>query len=423
MIDRIVKFLASPQFALTCLLTGVGLVALAAFPLQFIAIPGDQIARMVTRGVPFVALYAALALATLACFRKRWKAIPRLVKATVRLPNHDTHVVSRIAFDDDRATRALRRVGFRSIAVTQDRVTGVRSRFGPLGNHLFHSSILFVVGATLIGMVPGGASVSRVRIAEGESVEDKAEAPYGDTGFAESIPVSSFSVENVEGTSVGRRPATLRVTVRDAGGQKRLMTAGVPWVPNPVTVIAAEDFGLSATFSIVPSGSVAPIASRTVDLTDHGFKTTEYFKLRASTGMYYRIGVKAQARPLSTSTPAQLRVSVAKSKKPSGMWRMIAAPQTMTVGGSEKAGDVSVRLVRTAPHASFRIQRSIAGPLALLGLLLAAIGSLLRLAMPRTEATIERAGTEGTAVRLASDVYRTAARLQARLVRAWEEDR
>lgn len=422
MFDRLVKFFASPPFALTCMFVGAGLIGLALFPLQFFGIPGDQTARLATRGLPFVAVYLLIVLSAIACFRKRITALPKLVEATPRLPSRETEVVSDRPFTPKEAAMALRRAGFRHVVAETDRVFGVRAAYAPFGNLLLHVAILLVVIAAGVSQIPGASFVGRARVAEGELFKG-GRANFAETADKPGVLSRSgreFAVEKVEGTSVGQRPATLAVTVRGASGRPRRITAGWPWIPDPVTMIAVEDFGLSNRISIIASGAAEPLATSTLDLTAHGSDSTEYYVVGAASKRF-RVGIRAQTRPASADAETPLMVSLGEADAASGGWKQLAALSPLRVGETLRAGAFRIRLDDTRPHAVLRIHRSSYALLALLGLLCAAVGSFMRLATPRTEAIVERREDGRTALKAACDVYRTASRTHARLLRAWED--
>lgn len=419
MFDRFVKFVASPPFALTCILTGAGLYGLVLFPLQFLGIPGDQIARLAVRGLPFLAIYVLLAASTIACFRKRLKVLPKLLATAPRLPARDSEVVSTVAFDARRAERALRRTGFRHIIVGEAMVSGVKAPWAPLGNYLLHGAILLGIIAGIIAAIPNADFIARVRVAEGDSLVGT-EAALSESVAGGRRDMPSFTLQSVEGSSVGQRPGSLVVTVQPPAGRPRRITAGAPWIADPITLVAAEDFGLSYTFSVVASGTADMLGTDVLDSTSHPSNTTEYVEIMTRTGQRYRISALASSRPASADSKAPLAVSLAGTSTAPGAWALLAETPSMKVGDILKAGDVWLRLDGIRPHAVLRVHRSPAAPFALVAIACAALGSFMRLAIPRTEAVLERTPSGDTAIRTAADVHRGASGLHVRIMRAWE---
>lgn len=418
--NRLVRWLASPALALTIILSALGLVLLTLFPLQFFGIPADQIARLAYRSTPFVVLYVFLACSTVACFRKRLKTLPRLLSSSPRLVNRNVEVLIPRAFDSVEAERVFRKAGFRYISRSGQSVRATIRPWAPLGTFLFHGSLLVVLLGGVVSQLPGTSYAVRVRVPEGERLGTPASGSVETIrGDRRDIRLPSFVMSDLQGTIGAEGPDKLSVEVETDSGTTRRFTAGWPWFPDLTTMVAAEDFGASAIVSLESTDSATTLATKRIDLDHYGPQRTRYIEMHAG-GKRYRVGAVTPDEDRSEALPGGVVVSL--SEKDAGAdegWKQIARPALLAEGAARSTEEVVIRLDELKPHAVLRVSRTPAMPLVLLGLIMAAVGVLLRLVFFRVEATVEARGADTIALRVAADVNRTSGRLRDELIRAW----
>lgn len=423
------RMLASPRFAQGIMLAWLALLVAWLVPLQF-QTSAPQKMRVIAYGAwPFMAVYTALVVSIVACTIHRLRVLRRRLSTQAREFRKVAGTATPLSgpFQPGRAARTLRRAGFRRVALSEDQVWAVRFPLSPLGTLVLHLGFLALIAAGTLALLPGTSFIARARVTEGATFDAKA-SEFFERGYlpAPGLPSAgpTFTVDSVDALAKGELPAErLRAALRTADDGKVSLSASQPWLVDPITTVALEDFGVTPRLSLVPSGTTAPAVVVSVPMP-RSFSGTERSVETTVSGKRYRLGVTVVSN--AEQTPAEhpvVRVTLARQVGDEGEWRLVAQPATLPAGAAGATlGPVKVRLEDVRTNAVLRVTRSPSMPLVALGLLAVTLGASLRLVLPRTEAVIAE-DPDGAVFKISVDGHRSARSWNERLTKAWEEAR
>lgn len=393
--------LASPRTAQYLLGTLFGAVLVTVLPLAVLGPGAGEAARRVTAAaVPLIVLYLLLGAALTACMVRRFGSVQRKTRLEPmpRSGKNDLTICTSEPYDPDVAVKALRSLGFRRIRVLDDRVWAVKNRWSPYGTLLLHFSMLLLLAGAALSAIPGHNVMAHMEALEGESAHSE--------GRIESLTLSSLTAER---DATGALIA-LRGKVTNKAGRTFTVRPDLPAIVNPMTVVMLEDQDLAASFTL-----------SALDGSGRGVTITEPLRIVAE-GAHDTIVIKAERLGryrLVLRTASNISGGVVGSLERyenGGWWKLIAEERTYTPGQTLWLDGAQLRFNGLSEYAILRAHRSLAAPIIGLGLLAAVLGTVLRLMLPRTDATV-LAEADGCAVTVHEDVYRESRAKSALLAR------
>ena len=310
------------------------------------------------------------------------------------------------------AERLLRRAGYRSTAIVDHTVLGVRRRWAPYGDVVFHFGLIVLIAGVLVTAAPQLTSTERGTVVEaGRATGSPAPrlAPRGVGG-----PGRGYSLRSLRATASGDVDTVLEATLERPGGSVTL-SAGEPHLLSIDRMLTIEGWGYAPIVSVTPSGSTLP-AVTTVGRVglQHEIDESEADLVRAA-GKVYRVSVTLDPKRLpadrrravfDSSQVPPLVMTVAALRR-DGTFQVLRSAVPVTPGTVVRADSARIRLDAVPAFATLRVASSPGIPLVAAGLFAALAGLAMRLLFPRQEAVV-RTTPEGFAVLVRSDYYRNA---------------
>jgi len=431
LLERALRLLGSWRLATLLVVAWAALVVVWIIPFEFYGLPGAQLKAIVYREFFFRALYAALAVSTIACMALRVTPVLRRMsrrpseQAVPKLPS-DARVAMG-AYESGRAEAVLASMGFRDQVRGAGWVWGVRNRWSPVGTLLLHAAVLVLMTAGLVAVFGAPQFSGEAVVAPGERFDSKADqwASIDTTGAQP--PELAFTMRQVNASFYRDILlfTDLEAVLDDESGRPRSMTLASPWVRWPDGLVAIKDFGYSADVVVSTATTTSPV--RTYKLKVFPSEITDTFDVKVGL-KDYRIYLRVYGDYVDKSgTPGNRSFNLVNP-------RIVAQAKEVLSSGTEVDRGSEVLIAPGEPievpggrivieqlqrHAVLRITRVPAAPWILLAVVMASVGAWIRLVTPRQEATIS--STDGAEVSLAvlDDTYRRARDREDELVRRW----
>lgn len=399
------RLLASPRFA-QWLLGFMGWLALVLLLPLVLNGPGagEAARRFASTSLPFLAVYGLLAGSLLVCMIGRVNGVRRRVSANPRprLSVGSNSVVAPSDFDAAKATRTLRRAGYRHVATGTSWVWGVKYRWSPIGTLVLHSSVLLALLGAALAVTPGVDRMTHVSALQGVPVTATDGVPALRLESLEAVPGEQGTLLRLSGV------------VRTAAGRAVRVRPDLPALVNPITAVVVEDYDLAPTFSVVPTSAPFPITREAKPLRLRKRGSVDRMILDAGRLGTYRITVRlVEAHPGAV-------IATTERRGTRGAWRLIDSERRLGPGGVARIGKIRLRFEGLSQYAVLRVHRAPSGSIIGLALLMAVLGAGLRLLTPRNEATIASVA-DSTVVTVAVDAYKGSRSAAARLALAFEE--
>ncbi len=430
-LKSVLRVLGSRELAATTMLAWAGLITVWVIPFIFYGLPAFQIKNIVYSESFFRIVYAVLALNTLACIVPRVPALARRVSHKVaegarpRVPDDAARLTG--PWDPVRAARALAAAGFRRTVAGDGWVWGVRNRYAPLGNLIFHAAFFVLIAGALVALDPRASYVGKAVVAEGETF-DTATGVFSEEPVPREVrPPVTFTVRSL-------RPAFYRDILLftaleaevESDGRTRRLALSSPWIESLTSHVAIEDFGyvLESTWSVDEVGEfqrayklkVFPSGLADSFVLNEGGKIDYEVTVRVYSDYVDRQG-KPGSRSFNLSKP-MLLLDVARVLSSGGRQPLISE-RLVAPGEHVRLLDSVFTVDRVGYYGVFRIVDSWAAPVLFVGVVMLAAGTVMRLFFPRQEALIASAGT-GVAVSVRDEAYRQAPGRLASVVEALE---
>ncbi len=399
----------------------LALTILLLVPMQFSGVPGEASWQVSTW--PFLVLYGLLGAGLIACEVPRIASLARWVSRT---PSNPARIAGSVALvtrtlDGEDAQRRLRRAGYRRTVVADDAVWGVRNRWAPLGDPVFHLGLVLL----LVGM--GASALRPPRTTTTAAVESGPQATATTSGPDPAIDLSAivpgYRLRSVEASMVGSTTVEMSATVIGPAGELRNLSPGAPLLLSAILMVGIDGWGYAPTLSITASGGVTPALRMTRRLpVQHELEQDDADPVLVA-GRQYLLSIMLDKEWLGQNAfdsrrPPTLMVEVSR-REDDGTYRVLLRNAPITLGETVDAGPITVRLDEVRAFATLNTTRSWATPLVVSGLLAVLVGLLMRLVFVRTEAVVRSEGT-GSAVVVKADVFRFADAEAERLARAME---
>lgn len=432
-IGTYVRMLGSRRFATALIIAWACLLVIWVIPFEFYGLPRDQIKEIIYGELFFRLVYGLVALSTLGCILPR---IPSAVRKALRVPSTlsrprvPTHRSSAVvgAWDAAKARRIVAQDGYGHLVEGEGWVWGVRNRWSPLGSVAFHVSLLLLMLSVTLLLVPSSTFSASAVVAEGESF-DSEEGVFSDRATPEvPPPPAAFTVRSIEPRFYKDLLlfTQLDSVLVDELGNTRSMSLAAPWIVNPMTLLAIEDFGYSLAVkdTVESSSSVPPqvyklkaFPSSLSDSFDRNIGANGYrFTVRIFGDYIDRSGMPG-TKSFNLTEP-RIEVAVARVLS-SGQTIEVVPARLVKPGDSIKVENGSVTFERVSYYGEYRLTRNLAAPFIFVSLLLLCVGTFARLLFPRREAVIANEDG-GVFVAVNDEMYRTAPRAVESLRTAWE---
>lgn len=360
-------------------------------PFQATGLGEDQVAAIATTWLPFRIVHWLVMLTTIACVivrastdLRRARAVPR-VRSDV---SHLTPTVQGLPLQVPVAAGRLTQRGWQT-RIDGSVLVAWRRRASLLGGSAFHVGIVLFVLA--VGLFPYLSSTEEFRLIEGEQV-----------GLDPRVPADQPSLRAAieDRTLVQVAPSyfedvllfeKLDATWKRVDGREETFSLASPYWIDPVTTVSIQDFGLAPRFVVRSSADVIqdttvamsifpPGAEDTIDLT------TALLSVTAAAFPDHGV-VNGQDVSLSynVSNP-KLRIAVHALDDPERViGRALLAPGESLSIDHPSGALYEVEFAALQRYGSFRVARSWAMPLLLVGGVLMVVGMGVRIWRPRLE--------------------------------------
>lgn len=423
--------LGSKLIATAVMVSAMLLLVVWVLPFIFYGLPGEQIRAIIYDEpfFPFVGL--SLVISTLACVLPRSARIVRRVSFSPD-PASSPRIRSsalRMAgpYNADRAVSLLRHEGCKRVVTGDGWAWGVKRPWSPVGTLAFHlATVVFALGIAAGAAVPAEFQ-GRLVLTEGEclSVGPEDYLEVSGRGAAPQFEANLLSLEprfHEDVLLFTRLEGRLQLQ----GGSDRAVAVGRPAYLDPITTVAIEDFGWSLEVQGIASEGVESTSvfdlkafpSGTPDEIEFG-PGEDLYRMRVQVyGDYVDDDGTPASRSFNAYNPAVL-VSVWRVTS-NGDEKLLIDERIIHIGESfEVLGD-KISFTALYNHGVFRVTREPAVPLILLGLLIALVGTSMRLLLPRHDYVIAEEESGEVACDVRVDVYRDDIRALERVRAFWE---
>jgi len=392
LLRRLVRLAASRMLSFVLLGAWAGLLAMWVIPFQISGLAEGQVSSIASSWWPLRLVYVALAVATLACVFARASVDVRRALAEVRMvrdPSTLLPTVSSPTLDLDAAHVRLTSSGW-GTKREGDVLAAWRWRASLLGGSAFHLGIVVFVLA--VALAPLLSDSTDFRLIETEQVGasldgtiDPLRQIVADATLEDVVPRYFGDVLLFE---------RLDATWKRADGRSETFSLASPLWVDPITTVSIQDFGLAprlvvrsgaevvqdttAAMSIFPPGAEDAMTLTNADLVVTVAAFTDYGVVDGrDVSMSYNIG------------SPRLRVAVSQGTDPGRVVArgLLAPGESLTIPRSSGA-PYELVFEELLQYGTFRVARSFAVPLLVLGGLLMIAGMGMRVFRPRTEMVI-----------------------------------
>ncbi len=404
---RVVALLSSRRLSFWVIGAWVALLVVWLVPFQLTGQSDDTLHGIATDWPPFIFVYVAVLITTVACAALRLardlKRVGRLPSLTRPLPAAPLAVAS-----DSPASAhdVLKQQGFR-VQQGDDRLVAVRRRWSVAGGALFHLGLSVLAAGAVVHVLT--FATAGIEVIEGQPMADRIADATDARG-----DISGFSDALGDLTLTAVEPAyyedvllftQLKAEVSPAGSDSpRDFTLASPLWLDPFTLVSIRDYGFAPHFQVTNNESRAieedvivamkvfpPGNEDTIDLPSGYFRVTLM--------VFPDHGVR-EGRDVSLSYNVKqpmFRVAMEEGVKPG----IVAARQLVSLNEPVIGADRTVTIVELRKYATVAVVRSYAWPILLLGAIMVLGGLAARFLFPREDVVLwPVGGGQGVSVRV-----------------------